>query len=214
MRSEVLMIDNFDSFTFNLVEAFQRLSCSVKVLRNGVDAAQAMAVAERNRSLIVLSPGPGRPEDAGCCTELVALALGRVPLLGICLGHQAIVQQAGGSVVPAPWPVHGKASLLDHDGSGPLRGMDGQLKVGRYHSLCTLDVPSRFQVHARCDGIPMAISDPNAFQTGLQFHPESILTRSGDAILENILLDSEAAWRLAPGAGTSFSPAAKLAAAG
>ncbi|WP_129793114.1 aminodeoxychorismate/anthranilate synthase component II [Sphingosinicella sp. CPCC 101087] len=187
MKPQVLFIDNFDSFTFNLVEAFERLGCTVRVLRNTVDSRTALALADSERALIVLSPGPGTPRDAGCCLDLIGLALGKVPLLGICLGHQAIVEQAGGAVVRAPEPVHGKASRIDHDGEGPLRGLESPLTVGRYHSLCTRDLPPRFRVHAQVGGMAMAISDPNAMQTGLQFHPESILTLHGDAILRNVL---------------------------
>ena len=187
MKRHVLVIDNFDSFTFNLVEAFQRLGREVQVLRNDVKAGEALAIAQREDSLIVLSPGPGTPRDAGCCLDLIELALGRVPVLGVCLGHQAIVLQAGGTVTRASEPVHGKASRLDHDGTGPFRGIEGRLQVGRYHSLCTRDLPDRFHVHAEADGMAMAISDYEALQTGLQFHPESILTRGGDAMLANIL---------------------------
>jgi anthranilate synthase component II len=182
----ILLIDNLDSFSFNLVEAFERLGHRVRVVRNGIDPVAALAIAIESRSLIVLSPGPGRPEDAGCCLELIALALNQVPLLGVCLGHQAIVQQAGGAVSRASEPVHGKSSRLVHDGSGPFEGIGGPVPVGRYHSLCTRDVPKRFRVHAAIDGMAMAISDKQALQTGLQFHPESILTRGGDRILANI----------------------------
>jgi anthranilate synthase component 2 len=194
MKPSVLMIDNFDSFTFNLVESFQRLGCVVKVLRNDADPHEALSMAIGARSLIALSPGPGKPSDAGCCLELVALARARVPLLGICLGHQAIVEEAGGRVVRAPMPVHGKATRLEHDGSGPFRGLPSPLHVGRYHSLCTRDVPRRFRVHAAIDGMAMAISDLEALQTGLQFHPESVLTRGGDAMLGNILGEAQAHW--------------------
>jgi anthranilate synthase/aminodeoxychorismate synthase-like glutamine amidotransferase len=187
MKPHVLVIDNYDSFTFNLVEAFERLGRKVQVLRNDVQAGEALAVAEREDSLIVLSPGPGTPSDAGCCLELIEQAMGRVPVLGVCLGHQAIVLHAGGTVTRAPEPVHGKASRLDHDGTGPFRGIEGRIQVGRYHSLCTRDLPSRFHTHAEADGMAMAISDHQALQTGLQFHPESILTRGGDAMLANIL---------------------------
>ena len=187
MSRSVLLIDNLDSFSFNLVEAFERLGCQVRVLRNTVAAGEALKTAEAASALIVLSPGPGTPDDAGCCLELIGLALGRVPLLGICLGHQVIVRQAGGAVTRAPAPVHGKTSLLAHDGEGPMRGLESPLGVGRYHSLCTRDLPSRFRVHAEIDGMAMAISDPEARQTGLQFHPESILTRHGDAMLRNIV---------------------------
>ncbi len=187
MTRPVLLIDNLDSFTFNLVEAFERLGAAVQVLRNRVDAATALEIAEAKGALIVLSPGPGRSEDAGCCLELIALAKGRVPVLGVCLGHQAIAQDAGGTVERAPVPVHGKVSFLAHDGEGPLRGLASPLGIGRYHSLCTRDLPKRFAVHAEIDGMAMAISDPVARQAGLQFHPESILTRSGDRVLANIL---------------------------
>ena len=187
MTRQVLLIDNLDSFTFNLVEAFQRQGCTVRTVRNRIPAGEALAMAKETGALIVLSPGPGGPEDAGCCLELIERAEGRVPLLGICLGHQAIVHQAGGRVGRADEPVHGKAALLDHDGAGPFAGLDGPVRVARYHSLCTRDVPGRFTVHAEINGMAMAISDPQARQTGLQFHPESILTTQGDRMLANIL---------------------------
>jgi anthranilate synthase component II len=187
MKREVLLIDNLDSFSFNLVESFQRLDCTGQTLRNSVPAAEALAIAEQRGAVIVLSPGPGRPEDAGCCMELIALAKGRVPLVGICLGHQAIVLEAGGNVCRAPEPVHGKTSLLDHDGRGPFAGLPNPVRIGRYHSLCTRDLPERFTVHAEIDGMAMAIGDPVAMQTGIQFHPESILTTHGDRMLQNIL---------------------------
>jgi anthranilate synthase component II len=190
MKRQVLLIDNLDSFTFNLVESFERLGCTVKVLRNTVPAVEALAAARASEALIVLSPGPGSPGDAGCCLELISLAKGSAPLLGVCLGHQAIIEEAGGRVTRAPEPVHGKSSIMIHDGSGPLKGLEIPLTVGRYHSLCTRQLPSRFRIHAQIDGIAMAVSDPEAHQTGLQFHPESILTRSGDAILRNILDDA------------------------
>ena len=183
----MLLIDNLDSFTFNLVEAFERQGAMVRVLRNTVDAAQALALARDRDALIVLSPGPGRPEDAGCTLDLIGRAIGQVPVLGICLGHQAIVRHAGGAVERAPDPVHGRSSVLDHDGAGPFTGLQGTLAVGRYHSLCTRNLPARFRVHAAIDGMAMAISDAAAMQTGLQFHPESILTPDGDRILANIM---------------------------
>lgn len=189
-KRTVLLIDNLDSFSFNLVESFRRLGSAVRILRNQVAAADALAMAEAEGALIVLSPGPGGPADAGCCIELVGLAAGRVPLLGICLGHQVIVHQAGGSVERAEAPVHGKASRLLHDGRGPFRNLASPLQIGRYHSLCTRNLPARFTVHAAIDDMAMAISDPVARQTGLQFHPESILTTHGDALLANILAEA------------------------
>jgi anthranilate synthase component II len=187
MTRPVLLIDNLDSFTFNLVEAFERLGAAVRTLRNTVAPSEALGAAEAAGALIVLSPGPGGPQDAGCCLELIAMAKRRVPLLGICLGHQAIVLEAGGTVCRADAPVHGKAALLDHDGAGPFAGLTGPVAVGRYHSLCTPDPPARFTVHARIGAMAMAISDPEARQTGLQFHPESILTPQGDRMLATLL---------------------------
>lgn len=187
MSRNLILIDNLDSFSFNLVEAFERLGADIQVLRNTVDPAAALSAAQERDALIVLSPGPGTPDDAGCCLELITMAKGKVPLLGVCLGQQAIVQEAGGIVERAPEPVHGKASMLRHDGEGPFSGIDGPIAVGRYHSLCCRGLPPRFRVHAEIDGMAMAISDPHALQAGFQFHPESILTRGGDTMLANVL---------------------------
>ena len=187
MSRNVLMIDNHDSFTFNIVEALERLGAKVRTVRNEIDPRDALDRALESRSLILLSPGPGRPEDAGCCLDLIRLAKGKAPLLGVCLGHQAIVLEAGGEVVRAPEPVHGKVSLLEHDGEGPFAALPNPLRVGRYHSLCTPNPPSRFRVHARIDDMAMAISDREAKQVGLQFHPESVLTPVGQKILDNVL---------------------------
>jgi anthranilate synthase component II len=183
----VILIDNKDSFVFNLAEAFARLGCAVSVVRNSANAADVVADAERTQSLIVLSPGPGRPEDAGCTIPVLALAQTRVPVFGVCLGHQAMVLQAGGVVEGAGEIVHGKASRLTHDGQGPLLGLPSPFSVGRYHSLCTRIVPKRFHVHAWLSGMAMVISDSLALQSAVQFHPESILTPDGDRILKNIL---------------------------
>ena len=187
MSRNVLMIDNRDSFTFNIVEALQRLGAQVSTVRNEIDARTAFERALDSSALILISPGPGRPEDAGCSLELIGLAKSRVPLFGVCLGHQAIVLESGGEVVRAPDPVHGKASLIVHDGEGPFAGLTAPIRVGRYHSLCTPKPPERFRVHAWVDKIPMAISDPNARQVGLQFHPESVLTPSGQRMMGNVL---------------------------
>lgn len=183
----ILLIDNRDSFTFNLADACARLGAYVKVVRNSISAAAALARAEREGFALLLSPGPGHPRDAGCCMELIALAKGRVPLIGVCLGHQAIVLEAGGSVERAPAIVHGKASRLNHDGSGPFAGLPNPIAIGRYHSLCTPNAPANFIVHGAIDGMAMAISDPAAMQVGLQFHPESILTPMGDLLLGGVL---------------------------
>jgi anthranilate synthase/aminodeoxychorismate synthase-like glutamine amidotransferase len=187
MTRNVLMVDNHDSFTFNIVEALERLGASVRTVRNEIAAEDAFAQALQANAMILISPGPGRPEDAGCSMALVRLAKGTVPLFGVCLGHQAMVLEAGGGVVRAPEPVHGKASLLNHDATGPFAGVPNPIKIGRYHSLCTPNPPARFHVHAAIDGMAMAISDKAAKQVGVQFHPESVLTPGGQQILANVL---------------------------
>jgi len=187
MTRNVLMIDNHDSFTFNIVEALERLGASVRTVRNGIAAQEAFDQAIDSEAMILISPGPGRPEQAGCCIELIRLALGKVPLFGVCLGQQAMVLEAGGDVARASQAVHGKASLLDHDGSGPFAGLPNPIKIGRYHSLATPKPPARFRVHGSIDGMAMAISDPAAKQVGVQFHPESVLSPMGQRILANVL---------------------------
>ena len=188
----ILLIDNRDSFTFNLADACARLGAQVKVVRNNIAADAALARAEREARVILLSPGPGHPRDAGCCMELIALAKTRVPLIGVCLGHQAMVLEAGGSVERSPDIVHGKASRMDHDGGGPFAGVASPMAVGRYHSLCTPNPPANFTVHAAIDDMAMAISDARATQVGVQVHPESILTPMGDQLLGGILRWTEA----------------------
>jgi anthranilate synthase/aminodeoxychorismate synthase-like glutamine amidotransferase len=183
----VLLVDNRDSFTFNLAEACRRQGAGVDVVRNDIDAATALDRARAASAILLLSPGPGRPEAAGCCLELIAGAKADIPLLGICLGHQAIVLEAGGTVEPSAVIMHGRSSLLEHDGTGPFAGLPGPMRIGRYHSLCTPRPPARFKVHMALGETAMAVSDASACQIGLQFHPESILTPGGDALLASCL---------------------------
>ena len=184
---KILLIDNRDSFTFNLADACARLGAYVKVVRNSISVEAAIQRAEREDFVFLLSPGPGHPREAGCCLDLITAAKGKIPLIGICLGHQAIVLEAGGTVERAPEIVHGKTSALTHDGSGPFEGVPNPLAIGRYHSLCTPSPPANFTVHGAIDGMAMAISDSAAKQVGLQFHPESILTPQGDRLLAGLL---------------------------
>ena len=182
-----LLIDNRDSFTFNLVHLLHEAGAEVTVLRNTVAAGEAVMLAAETRALIVLGPGPGGPEEAGSTLAIVALAKGRVPLFGVCLGHQAIGMEAGGRIERAHTIVHGKASALVHDGTGPMRGLPTPFAAGRYHSLSVRDLPARFTIHAALDGMAMAISDVQARQAGVQFHPESILTEHGARLIGNVL---------------------------
>ena len=192
MSDNILLLDNRDSFTFNLVECFRLMGKTVKVVRNDISADDALALAEELGAMIVLSPGPGRPEDAGCMIELIAKAKGKVPTLGVCLGHQAIVHEAGGTVERASETVHGKSWVLHHDGQGAFASVPNPFRVGRYHSLCTKKLPERFTVHAWIDDMAMAISDRDAKQYAVQFHPESVLTPRGDTLLKAIMEDMAA----------------------
>ena len=176
---KILLVDNRDSFTFNLVDAMRAIGADVRVVRNSIAASDALEMADGG--VILLSPGPGTPDDAGSCLDIIARAKGTVPVIGICLGHQAIVQEAGGVVTRATEAVHGKTSALAHGGRGTFDGLPDPLTIGRYHSLCTptSDLPANFTIDAEIDGMAMAIRDEAAMQLGLQFHPESILTPLG-----------------------------------
>ena len=209
----ILLIDNRDSFTFNLAEACRVAGAEVEVVRNTILADEALAYAQHHDALIMLSPGPGGPDEAGCCMALIAAAAGKVPLIGICLGHQAIVQSSGGKVVRAHEPCHGKSSAIEHDSSGPFAGLPNPMRVGRYHSLCTPlnAIPEQLTVHAVLDGMAMAVSDPEAGRFGLQFHPESILTPGGARLLDGVLAWAEDRRRAF--AGLTASPSAGKVAA-
>jgi anthranilate synthase/aminodeoxychorismate synthase-like glutamine amidotransferase len=184
----ILLIDNYDSFVHNLARYFRRLGQATQVVRNDqLTAAQALALAPE---AIVLSPGPCTPREAGCSLELVRLAIGRVPLLGVCLGHQTIAAALGGRVVRASVPVHGQASSIVHDAEELFAGLPSPLSVGRYHSLVVEEatLPPELRVTARLeDGTIMAISHRRWPVWGVQFHPESILTEGGYRLLANFL---------------------------
>ena len=187
--SPVVLIDNFDSFTFNLVDELRRLGHDVTVLRNDVSAETALALARSREAVIVLSPGPGAPAEAGCCVTLIRMALGQVPLLGICLGHQALVEALGGEVAGAGSIVHGKKSSVAHDGTGAFLGLPNPLPVGRYHSLVARQLPDELECIARVDGLVMAVRHRTHAALGLQFHPESLLTTHGSQLLANVLCE-------------------------
>ena len=212
-RRRILLIDNRDSFTASLTAACRALGCEVEVLDNSISAETAFNRALQFGAFLMLSPGKGGPRQAGCCLDLIALAVGRVPLIGICLGHQAIVEHAGGAVVAAHEPSHGKCSTVDHDGVGPFAGLASPMQVGRYHSLCTPlnAIPDTLRVHAVLDGMAMAVSDDHAGHFGLQFHPESTLTPNGGRLLRS-MFDWAEARRLDFAAATSDALTAAAAA--
>lgn len=183
----VLLIDNYDSFTFNLAQALEELDAEVTAVRN--DALDAGDLPGIKPTHLVISPGPGRPERSGISMEAVRIFAGRIPVLGVCLGHQAIGQCFGGRLVRAPRPVHGKISRISHDEKTIYRGLKNPFPATRYHSLM-LDggLPGILEISARCEkGLVMGIRHRLLPLEGVQFHPESILTESGKALLGNFL---------------------------
>jgi anthranilate synthase component 2 len=190
----ILLIDNYDSFTFNLVHYLGGLGADVAVHRN--DAVTADAVVASQPDAIVLSPGPCTPNEAGICLDLIAKAKDTIPILGVCLGHQSIGQAFGGEVVRAPSPVHGKLSEIRHDGQSVFRGINGPFKATRYHSLVVKrdTMPVALEVTAETgDGLVMGLAHKALPLHGVQFHPESIASEHGHLILKNFL-DLAAAW--------------------
>jgi anthranilate synthase component II len=191
----ILLVDNYDSFTYNLVQRLGELGASCEVVRN--DALSAEEILARKPERIVLSPGPCTPNEAGVCLSLISRVCGlgggepmRIPLLGVCLGHQSIGQAFGARVLRARAPVHGKAEEIVHDGRGLFRGAPRDLLAGRYHSLVVEEesLPRSIVVSARTrDGIVMALRHRKLPVYGVQFHPESILTPDGQTLLRNFL---------------------------
>ena len=183
---KLLLIDNYDSFTYNLAHLFAELGAEVVVVRNdaiAIDEARALAPSH-----VVISPGPGRPEQAGISEQVVLAFAGVTPLLGVCLGHQAIVSALGGSVGPARELVHGKASAVSHDGRGLFAGLPAEFSAGRYHSLAASSLPECLEVSARsADGEVMAVRHRSLALDGVQFHPESVLTPDGALLARNFL---------------------------
>ena len=181
----ILLVDNYDSFTYNLAHLFGELGAEVTVIRNdAIDADEAERLAP---SHLVISPGPGRPEDAGNSIAIVERLAPTTPTLGVCLGHQAIVQAFGGEVGAAKRLMHGKASPVQHDGKGIFAGLPQDFEAGRYHSLAALSVPDVFEVSATGDDEVMAVRHRELPLDGVQFHPESVLTPLGPEIGRNFL---------------------------
>ena len=182
----ILLVDNYDSFTYNLAHLFGELGAEVVVRRNdAIDADEAEGLAP---SHLVVSPGPGRPADAGVSVELVRRLGPSVPTLGVCLGHQVIVEAFGGEVGQAKRLVHGKPSEIEHDGRGLFEGLPERFEAGRYHSLAATTIPGELEVSATCsEGEVMAVRHRELPLDGVQFHPESVLTPCGSALARNFL---------------------------
>ena len=182
----ILLIDNYDSFTYNLAHLFGELGAEVVVRRN--DELDGDGAARMAPSHLVVSPGPGRPDAAGATLEIVERLVGQVPILGVCLGHQAVVQAFGGEIGPARTLVHGKATTVRTDGQGLFRGLPAEFEAGRYHSLAATRVSDELEVAATApDGEVMAVRHRELPVHGVQFHPESVLTPLGPQVARNFL---------------------------
>lgn len=191
--ADILLLDNIDSFTYNLVDQLRAFGHRVVIYRNNV-AADALTerLQQMENPVLMLSPGPGAPSEAGCMPELLQRLRGRLPIIGICLGHQAIVEAYGGYVGQAGEILHGKASSISHDGEGMFSGLNNPLPVARYHSLVGSNIPEELTINATYNGMVMAVRHDEHRVCGFQFHPESILTSQGARLLEQTL-----AWALA-----------------
>ena len=195
----IVLIDNYDSFTFNLVHFLGELGAQVRVHRN--DKITSGAIVAADPDAIVLSPGPCTPKEAGICLDLIAAASATIPILGVCLGHQAIGDAFGGRVVRAPTPVHGKLSVIRHDRAGIFRGINAPFQATRYHSLVVerASLPGELIVTADTeDGLIMGLAHTNLPVHGVQFHPESIASEHGYLMLQNFL-DIAASWNASTG---------------
>jgi anthranilate synthase component 2 len=204
----IVLIDNYDSFTFNLVHYLGGLGAEVVVRRN--DKVTSEDVIASAPQAIVLSPGPCTPNEAGICLDLITKASATIPILGVCLGHQAIGQALGGKVVRAPVQVHGKTSTIHADGTGIFRGINAPFQATRYHSLIVerATMPADLAVNAETDDkVVMGVAHKSLPLHGVQFHPESIASEHGHLILKNFL-DIAAAWNAARGRRTSSMNAA------
>lgn len=189
---KVLFIDNFDSFTYNLVDDFCKRNCQAKVYR--ADAAideLKQVVKDFKPVLLIISPGPGTPDTAGVSLAAVDYFKDKLPIFGVCLGHQIIAQYFGGTVGHAPKPMHGKPSRVTHNGRDIFDGIENPLQAGRYHSLAATKMPDCLETTAEFEGIVMGLRHKQLPIFGVQFHPESILTPAGGKIIENVLKIAE-----------------------
>ncbi|NIY92633.1 aminodeoxychorismate/anthranilate synthase component II [Vibrio diazotrophicus] len=186
--ANIVFIDNFDSFTYNLVDQFRSLGHQVTIYRNNIAADTIQhAVESLQQPVIVLSPGPGAPSEAGVMPEILKRLKGKVPMIGICLGHQAIVEAYGGTVAGAGEIVHGKVSMMEHQNHALYQGLPSPLAIARYHSLVATHVTEELTVTAEVDGLVMSVVHEQDKVCGFQFHPESIMTTQGATLLENAI---------------------------
>ena len=185
---KVLFVDYFDSFTYNLVDEFGKRNCDTKVYRADTLLEDLIKVAaDFSPDLLLISPGPGNPDSAGVTLDAIDHFKDKLPIFGVCLGHQSIIQYFGGKISHAPAVMHGKPSRITHSDKGVFDGLENPLQAGRYHSLCAVTLPDCLEQIADFDGIVMGIQHKTLPIHGVQFHPESILTPTGGKVIENII---------------------------
>lgn len=186
--ANIIFVDNFDSFTYNLVDQFRSLGHDVKIYRNSIDVSTIeQALEGLDQPVVLLSPGPGAPSEAGCMPELIQRLKGKVPMIGICLGHQAIVEAYGGTVAGAGEIIHGKVSMMEHDNHATYNNLPSPLAIARYHSLVATEVSDALTVTAEVNGLVMSVVHEQDKVCGFQFHPESIMTTYGATLLGNAI---------------------------
>ncbi|MED7819999.1 MULTISPECIES: aminodeoxychorismate/anthranilate synthase component II [unclassified Francisella] len=186
--ANIIFIDNFDSFSYNLVDEFKILGNNVEVYRNNLYLEVLLdKINSTENPIVVISPGPGNPANAGCIVDLISIIKGKIPIIGICLGHQAIIEAYGGIVSHANEIVHGKIARVKHNNHAIFKGLKSPLTVARYHSLVAIKVPTGLETIAEVNDLVMAVIDDKNKVCGLQFHPESIMTIHGSKLLDNVV---------------------------
>lgn len=186
--ANIIFIDNFDSFSYNLVDEFKVLGNSVEVYRNNLYLEVLLdKINSVENPIVVISPGPGSPANAGCIVDLISLIKGKIPIIGICLGHQAIIEAYGGIVSHANEIVYGKIARVKHNNHAIFNDLESPLTVARYHSLVGIKVPTGLEAIAEVNDLVMAVVDDKNKVCGLQFHPESIMTIHGSKLLDNVI---------------------------
>jgi anthranilate synthase/aminodeoxychorismate synthase-like glutamine amidotransferase len=186
--SEILLLDNFDSFLYNLVDLLRKNSHQVTIYRNNVSTIEIIKkISYMKNPILILSPGPGNPIDAGCMMKIISILKNKVPILGICLGYQALIKLYGGKISYAKKIIHGQSSTIYHDHKKMFCNIDNPIQVARYHSLICKNIPKNFIINSKKKNIAMSIRDDNSKICGFQFHPESILTTIGEKILKNTI---------------------------
>ncbi|ANF17273.1 anthranilate synthase subunit II [Buchnera aphidicola (Schlechtendalia chinensis)] len=183
--NDILLLDNIDSFTYNLVDQLRINNCNVIIYRNTVSISIILKkLSKMCNPILILSPGPGHPDNAGCMLKLLKIVCGKIPIIGICLGHQAIVKIYGGNIENSGEILHGKTSFIEHDGQAMFHNIPNPFLVARYHSLICNDVPNSLTISAHCNGAVMSVRSDKEKICGVQFHPESILTTLGSKFLK------------------------------